>query len=122
MKISKIVDLYASQWGNAVYATTVKNEMRYHTRVPRNAGTPVSVGQTAHNRVQVEVHAGVARMELRSTWLWIGSKAWAEAVTSTYFEWVGDGPAPDICTYCGFNNGPHGESRNGWDCGYCGSN
>lgn len=28
----------------------------------------------------------------------------------------------DICLYCGWDNGPHGESRCGWDCGYCGSN
>lgn len=28
----------------------------------------------------------------------------------------------DICGYCGYDNGVNGESRQGWDCGYCGSN
>ena len=28
----------------------------------------------------------------------------------------------DICCYCGADNGPNGEYRNGFDCYYCGSN
>ena len=28
----------------------------------------------------------------------------------------------DICCYCGWDNGPNGEWRQGYDCGYCGGN
>lgn len=28
----------------------------------------------------------------------------------------------DYCHYCGAFNGPNGEERHGWDCGYCGCN
>ena len=28
----------------------------------------------------------------------------------------------DICSYCGADNGPNGEYRQGWDCVWCGGN
>lgn len=31
-------------------------------------------------------------------------------------------PGHDLCYYCGGDNGPNGEWRQGWDCCYCGAN
>lgn len=33
-----------------------------------------------------------------------------------------DGVNTDICAYCGSDNGPDGEFRQGFDCGVCGGN
>lgn len=117
MKVVKIQRL-DEFWSGSIYAVTENGS----TRMPTKAGTPTAVVDTGANRVTTEVHASVARVERRWTRLWLGQKPWAEAITSIHFEWAGEGPCPDVCSYCGFNNGLNGESRNGWDCGYCGSN
>ena len=41
---------------------------------------------------------------------------------SAYDYKVARGAAGDLCVHCGADNGPHGEDRNGYDCGCCGGN
>jgi len=55
-----------------------------------------------------QVFAGAGRAISRSgSW-----RGWVAPATST----------SDYCSYCGTDNGPHGESRQGFDCGGCGGN
>lgn len=37
-------------------------------------------------------------------------------------EYRGERAQHDICGYCGTDNGPNGEHRQGWDCCMCGGN
>lgn len=45
-----------------------------------------------------------------------------EVLPDYYREHRGDLVAHDICMYCGTDNGPAGEYRQGWDCWQCGGN
>ncbi len=38
------------------------------------------------------------------------------------FLYVATENGGDVCGYCGYDNGPNGESRMGFDCGMCGGN
>jgi hypothetical protein len=81
------------------------------------------VADTKYHDGVIRVDNNVALVESRSTRLWVHPKGfWAQALFYRYFRWAGPGPCPDICGYCGHNNGQDGESRNGWDCGMCGGN
>jgi hypothetical protein len=46
---------------------------------------------------------------------------WYERGKYTTWE-AAPGVNTDICVYCGYDNGPQGEGRQGWDCGMCGGN
>lgn len=46
-------------------------------------------------------------------------------ITENFFSFISPAPGHeghDICQYCGADNGPNGEYRQGWDCYNCGSN
>lgn len=93
--------------------------------VPTAVRRPVSLLDTARNKLLLPSgDKNVAIVEHRGNRLWLqrDGKLYSEPVKYRSFEWVGEGPAHDICGYCGQDNGPNGESRNGWDCCYCGGN
>lgn len=64
--------------------------------------------KTLRKRDAIRVYGSLGSGEVRE-----------ELVRHYYTEQLVEG---DICFYCGHNNGPQGEDRVGWDCGWCGGN
>jgi hypothetical protein len=95
-----------------------------HIGVPKGCpDEPIAVAETKSHAVVLRVDNNVALVEARGSRLWLHSRGlWSEQRSYRYFCWAGPGPCPDVCLYCGFNNGQNGESRYGWDCGRCGGN
>jgi hypothetical protein len=64
----------------------------------------------------------VAYRDCRKTWLRLtNDEVVCQDIPDRYRKVIekreGEG---DYCDYCGAFNGPNGESRMGWECGYCG--
>jgi hypothetical protein len=75
------------------------------------------------DRVDAVISPDVVRFH--TTWQCVefgGGKAIARVRSYYSYQWVGEGPAHDICGYCGHDNGLHSEGRYGFDCGSCGGN
>ena len=91
--------------------------------IPRRAEGATALADTKYHNVILRTVNDVALVEARGSRLWLHANGlWSEQRSYRYFAWVGEGPCPDVCHYCGHNNGQNGESRYGWDCGQCGGN
>jgi len=83
------------------------------------------IAHTIHHTPTVLVDGGVIHASLfqyRYTQVFAGAGR-LTARSGQWRAWLAPaGSRSDFCQYCGTDNGQHGESRQGFDCGGCGGN